>query len=76
MEEILREAKDDEKKGLFIAQKYSSVSKIVSVMSLYHLAETIKYCRLKYKLEIIFVVIFITLWIPSKLYEVFPYIDV
>lgn len=77
MEETLREAKDDgEKKGHFMVQNYSSVSEIASVMSLYHLAKATKCCRLKYKLEIIFVGIFITSWIPSKIYEVFPSTDV
>lgn len=61
MEEILREGKDDEEnKGHFMVQNYSSVSEIVSVISLYHLAEVTKCCRLKYELEIIFVDIFIT----------------
>lgn len=34
------------KKGHFIVQNHSSVSEIVSVMSLYHLAEATKCCRL------------------------------
>jgi len=41
-------------------QNYSSVSETVAVTSLQHLAEVLRFCRLKYNLEIILADMFIT----------------